>query len=379
MDRLVLDTNQIVEKNWRLRSAAMRLIEKAIAVELITLVIPEVVIEEAQNKFRQRLEEEIDRVQTAAGHITRLVHSQFTVSVLQIDEECEKYRKALRQRLTELDAARPEYTNVKHEWLLGKALRPHRPFQEKDRGYRDALVWHAVLKDVASREHHTYFVSANKKDFTDSEGALHADLVADLAEIGLAGHFTYFHDLQTFVETIIKPAFKTIPTPITAEEFEELFESQLSSVIDQLRIEIDKQGLSDVPNELFLGGAYIYQLGLVSAAAADAYRLDDTSYYSSFEVVVEASFDQTVDAAEAVWISERLGTGSATGGDERTTELDITLTIPLTIAVVTSTEQGVEPELSVELKEFYGLCRHCRYPVLSDAAERCSQCHRSLL
>lgn len=131
-------------------------------------------------------------------------------------------------------------------------------------------------------------------------------MVADLAEVELEGDLTYLHDLQTFVETTIKPALEKVPTPITSEEFEELFEAQLNSVIDQLRIEIDEQGLSDVPNELFLGGAYIYQLGLVSAEAGDAYQLDDTSFYSSFEVVVEASFDQTVAAAEGVWITETI-------------------------------------------------------------------------
>lgn len=378
MHRLVLDTNQIVEKDWRLRSAAMRLVEKAVAVHLVSLVIPELVIEEAQNKFRQRLEAHVKSAQDATGKIARLIKSEGAVSVPEIGEECKKYSKELNERLTELKAERPRYTKIEHTWLISKALGPRRPFREGDRGYRDALVWHSVLHEVASIDHQTYFVSENKNDFGNNEGELHADLVADLSEAGLDGRVTHMHDLQTFVEKVIKPALEEVPTPVTDEEFEELFEARLDSIISQLREGIDNQGLPGLSDELFLSGAYIYQLGLVSAEARDAYKLDDTSYYTSFDVLVEATFDQTVYAPDAVWLAETLHVNGATSGDEKTTELDFTLTIPLTITVITSTEQGMEPEISIELTEFYGFCRHCRHPILSDAAEQCSECGRSL-
>jgi predicted nucleic acid-binding protein len=69
MDRLVLDTNQIVEKDWRLRGAAMRLIEKAIAVDFILLVIPEIVVEETKNKFRQKLQKHIRDFEDTKGEV----------------------------------------------------------------------------------------------------------------------------------------------------------------------------------------------------------------------------------------------------------------------------------------------------------------------
>lgn len=295
-----------------------------------------------------------------------------------IDDLCQRYRKDLNQRLTELGASRPDYTKIKHKWLVSRAFGPRRPFRDDDRGYRDALIWHSVLHDIASTEHQTYFVSANTKDFGDSEGKLHGDLVADLKEAGLNGRVTYMHDLHAFVDKVIKPALEKVPAPVTIEEFEELFEAELDSIINQLRVAIDKQNLPDLPNELFEGGAYISMLGLVSADASDAYRLDGSSYYTSFDVVVSATFDQTVYAPDAIWMAERYDLGS-TGGDDKTTDLEFTREIPLTMAVVTSTEKGTEPEISLELPEFFGFCRHCGHPVLSDTAEQCSKCGRALV
>jgi hypothetical protein len=115
---------------------------------------------------------------------------------------------------------------------------------------------------------------------------------------------------------------------------------------------------------------------LVSTELADAYALDDNSFYTSFDVLVEANFVQTVYGPDAIWIAEDFNL-STTGVDEKLTELSAKFTIPLTIAVVTSTE-GVEPEIFVEMKWFYAYCAHCENAVLSDAAEQCSKCGRAL-
>lgn len=377
MVKLVLDTNQIVEKDWRLRSGAIRLVEKAIELGLVSVVVPEIAVEETRNKFRQRLEANVKSAQDKKARIEKLLDAEIEVSMPQIDDECEKYREYLDQRLEELDASRPAYQDIDHKWLVSKAFGPNRPFRDGDRGYRDALVWHAVLNDVASEDHQTYFVSDNKKDFGDEKGGLHPDLLADLDEAGLQGQVTYMRDLQTFVETVVKPALEKVPSPLTIEAFEALFDDHLDAIIDETTVVIEKAGLPGLPSELFESGPYIEQLGLVSAELGDAYALDDTSYYTEFDVLVEASFLQTVYGPDAIWIAEMWDMG-VTGGDEKVTELSFTLALPLTISIVTSTEQGVEPEISVELTEFFGFCRHCGHPILSDAAEQCSECGRAL-
>jgi hypothetical protein len=318
----------------------------------------------------------VKSVQDNNAKVAKLVDAHIEVSLPEIDDECKKYGEYLDQRLEELKASRPAYTNIDHKWLVTKAFGPRRPFREQDRGYRDALVWHAVLHDVASTDDHTYFVSDNKKDFGAEAGGLHRDLIADLEEGGLQDQVSYLNDLQTFVESVVKPALEKVPSPLTVEAFEELFEAHLDSIIEQMGSLIERQGLPTLPYELFEGGPYIEGLGLVSAELGDAYALDDTSYYTSFEVLVETSFDQTVYGPDAYWMAESWGM-SITGGDEKHAELSFTFLIPMTIAVVTSTEEEVEAEISIELKEFYGFCSHCEHPVLSDAAEECPECGRA--
>ena len=377
MVKLILDTNQIVEKDWRLRSAAIRLIEKAVELDLVSVVVPQIVVEETCNKFRQRLEAIIKSTTEKKAGIERLIDSKIPLLIPKIDLESKKYEAYLDHRLKELKVIRTSYTDIDHEWLVPRALGTRRPFQRRDRGYRDALLWHAVLEDVASTDHHTYFVSENKSDFGDEKGDFHPQLMDDLDEAGLKEYVTYMHDIYSFVENVVKPALQQVPNPLTVVDFERLFEEHLDSIIDQINREVDRQGLANVPNELFEGGSYIDGLSMSSAEPVDAYALDGTSLYMEFSVLVEASFDQTVYLPDAIWISEEWNMG-ITGGEEKYIELSFTLTVPVTISVVRSTEEGVGPEVSVELREFYGFCLNCKHPVLSDAAERCSNCNRAL-
>ena len=377
MDQLVLDTNQIVETDWYLRSAAIRLVEKAVHLGLISIVVPEIVFEEACNKFRHKLHKHLKGAHDLNTKISKLIDSEFETPTLRIEDACKKYAEYLDARLKELKASLPAYGGIDHKWLLAKAFGPRRPFHEGDRGYRDSLVWYAVVHDVASPKHQTYFVSANKKDFGDQKDGLHPDLIVDLKEAGIEGHVTHMHDLQVFVDNVIKPTLEKVPSPLTVEKFGELFEANLDSIIAELSGAIEKQGLPGLPSELFESSPYIEQLGLVSVELGEAYKLDDTSYYTSFEVEVEASFDQTVFGPDAIWIADTWGM-SITGGDEKLTDLSFTLTIPLTIVVVTNTAHDVEYEFSVELQDFYGFCRHCGTPVITDAAEACSACGQPL-
>ena len=377
MVKLILDTNQIVEKDWRLRNANMRLIEKAINLGLVSVVVPEIVVEETLNKFRQRLEANITNMKSKKVALEKLIDTNLELTIPNIDDECRIYGEYLDHRLEELNAIRPSYTRVDHEWLVSKALGPRRPFQERDRGYRDALLWHASVKDVASTDHQTFLVSANEKDFGDKKGGFHPHLVADLDEAGVTDHVTYLNDLRTFAETVVKPALDRVPSPLTVGDFEELFDARLDSIIDQISSAIERKGLPGLPYELLEAGPYIGMIELLSAEPVDAYALGESNMYTEFAVRVEASFDQTVYFPDAIWISEEWNM-SITGGDDKYMEVSFTITIPLIIAVVTNTDNDVEPEFSVDVSEFYGFCKHCKEPVVSDTAERCTHCGRSL-
>lgn len=377
MVNLILDTNQIVIKDWRLRSAEMRLVEKAVNLGLVSIVVPEIVVKETRNKFRQRLKTSISNMKSKKVELEKLLDTELELTIPNIDDECRNYGEYLDQRLNELNASRPSYTRVEHEWLVSKALGPRRPFQERDRGYRDALLWHAAVNEVASTNHQTFLVSANEKDFGDKKGGLHPHLVDDLNEAGVTDHVTYLNNLRTFAETVVKPALDRVPSPLTVGDFEELFDARLDSIIEKISSAIERKGLPDLPYELFEAGPYIEMLGLISTEPVDAYALDESTMYTEFAVQVEASFDQTVYFPDAIWISEEWNM-SITGGGEKQLDLSFTLTIPLTIAVVTNTENDVEPEISVGLSEFYGFCKHCKEPVASDTAERCTHCGRTL-
>ena len=95
MVNLILDTNQIVIRDWRLRSADMRLVEKAVNLGLVSIVIPEIVVEETHNKFRQRLEANISNMKSNKVELEKLLDTELEVTIPNIDDECRNYGEYL--------------------------------------------------------------------------------------------------------------------------------------------------------------------------------------------------------------------------------------------------------------------------------------------
>ncbi|KLN73004.1 hypothetical protein ABM90_04000 [Rhodococcus erythropolis] len=74
-----------------------------------------------------------------------------------------------------------------HDVLVEWSLSEHPPFDETDKGYRDALIWESVKVVAAGSPANSEIVFVtNDKDFCGSDGdsgALHQDLIADLESV----------------------------------------------------------------------------------------------------------------------------------------------------------------------------------------------------
>ena len=128
----------------------MAIIEIAIANGILELIVPQIVVEEVKNKYREELlKAERNLTETLVKQNTLLAaDEQRALKQLKIDRVVTDFGDRLDNRLAELRARRPVYTDVPHQDLVQRDLDRRRPFQESGRGYRDALLWETLLRQT---------------------------------------------------------------------------------------------------------------------------------------------------------------------------------------------------------------------------------------
>jgi len=178
-----------------------------------SLHIPKLVIDEATNKFAERLcdcQRKVERPLNEARRVSGIdIPSPLTDA--SIGGLVEEYRQMLSSRFEQVGATTIGYPTTPHEEIVQRALDRRKPFSQSGGGYRDALIWESVISLGASPGQNIAFISANEKDFFDGEGNLHPDLVADMQAQGLQpGRIVPFGSLREFVDEHIKPTMEAL-------------------------------------------------------------------------------------------------------------------------------------------------------------------------
>ena len=380
--RIVLDSNVIIEKNWRLSGPDIQLLHKAVGRAGIEIFVPEVVIQEVVNARRIRLKERLKKAVHHIHSVNKVVSQTESIPIPEVNvrEEVKSFEELLRRRIDELGASKPDYEGISHSTLVAKALHRKKPFGTKDRGYRDGLIWETIIRNVADKNDVTIFVTNNTKDFCDSNGELHTDLKQELEERGFRRNSVIvYRSLTEVIEKHVKPILSLQAAEPEIFSFTNWFNVSLDGIIAELQTVIDTSGMPSTPDELFESSAYIEQLGLVSDETLDAYILDERRAYIEISSILEASFSQFIYYSEYFWLSESVNINvSHLDADDKAVEATFTLSFPTRFAMIFNIPEACVEEFSVELGEFFGSCKHCDLPIESDAAEECPACGRSL-
>jgi hypothetical protein len=101
------------------------------------------------------------------------------------------------------------YPSVRHEELVNRVLTYRRPFNESERGYRDALIWYSILEQAADAR--VVILTGNTKDFADSDGQLGPDLLADVDRLGLDPEDVRLARNVAEALEIVRPASELFP------------------------------------------------------------------------------------------------------------------------------------------------------------------------
>jgi hypothetical protein len=206
---VVVDTNVLMgDKPFR-SSAYLRAVE-ATRVGQIRLVVPEIVLREAVNRWVHAIAEN-DQAMTRAHR--KLLRAGAEVGNLPDAVDVGRlHRSLIGEATAELEGAGglvSPLPDVGHEAIVSRALDRLQPFDSKGRnGYRDVLLWENVLELLrAGRQ--VLLVSNDRAAFSaggKAEGVLAAHLTDEAhAAAGRDNAIALAHDLTTAVAAVATP------------------------------------------------------------------------------------------------------------------------------------------------------------------------------
>ncbi len=207
--KIVIDTN-VIHKDFFLQNAQIINLCETAKKCGIKVFIPQVVIDEVINHYREKIEDARSNFEKAKGGLSFFypnenIEDYFTVE--KTAQLLEDYKIDLDKRLSELDIQIIPYPDISHEKLVKRDLARKKPFQQSGKGYRDALIWESVHNIIENNDNEPdlVFINKNTKDFFDKE-RLHPDLQEDIANRGFSLKcIEIYDDISKVIDQYIKP------------------------------------------------------------------------------------------------------------------------------------------------------------------------------
>ena len=292
---VVLDSS-IIRQDLRFSTNPSRVLLGNHRVIPVTLVVPDVVIDEVTNLFREEFITAVTALREAHKKTKWLAPGTPDLGELPLVEpETVKYREFLLKQISDAGGRTLPYPQIPHQTIVKRELQRRKPFKKDGSGYRDLLIWESLCQLTWSGHERIAFITANVRDFI-SDAWLHEDLATDILN---PGRVEVFASLKHFNEKHLIPRL----------EIDDRFNKELQTIsssnanvsawirdnlLEILRWDELGYAISPVPD----AGSF-YAAEIVSFddfRATSARKLDDGGRLCS--VVVYASVDVSIDIDE---------------------------------------------------------------------------------
>lgn len=164
---VALDTNILVQDFW-LDSPHSKVFLEELNVIPATLHIPEIVIDETVNKYREFLTEKIEEQKKISIDIARLTRREVEKKKVDIEQITKEYKAYLEKKLQSANVQILPYPKIEHRDVVQRILERRRPFKKGDSGYRDFLIWETIKRLELWGTEEIVFITNNTKDFGES-------------------------------------------------------------------------------------------------------------------------------------------------------------------------------------------------------------------
>jgi len=239
---VVVDTC-IFAEDYHLRATLVRLLIEHCSTAGHQLVVPEVVVREVVNRYRESIEERRSKLLSAAMAVKDVTGREFQIdySSDQLRADIQAYDHELRSAIIGHGGKIQPIPNTSHDALVGRDLARRKPFSKTGKGYRDALIWESVL-ELAAAGPDIAVITTNKEDFAEKDFTLHHDLQKDLEGRGIAvERVTLYVTLKAFVDRYVIIA---LPKP-----HQELARFTLATVPNfSLEVAVEQVALDNLPH-----------------------------------------------------------------------------------------------------------------------------------
>ena len=200
MRYIFIDSNAFYN-HWHLRSADFELLANFIKNSNSVLMISEVVYREVQNLYQREQEKVLadlkSNFQKAQRFLTTRVEHSFDALVEPYD-----FKTVLQEKFQYVEFI--PFDSVPQTMVVDRAIRSVLPFRDKEKGYRDTVIWLSLLSHMKSKNasDEVIFISQNTSDFYEgSEKKFSNDLAADIEAHELHCTLKPFVSLHTFLST----------------------------------------------------------------------------------------------------------------------------------------------------------------------------------
>lgn len=209
--KVVLDTNIIVA-DFNLKKPAAKILLEQSKTGMLDVYVPEVVLDEVVNKFRQRIDQAVKNVTSELSIIARLNDEEGSEPFEDgfLETSATAYGERLKQLLSDHDVTVMPYPETDHRFLAKKAMLKKKPFSDSEKGYRDNLIWENVKSLISGVEEEIasnpelVFITNNSSDFMSGDG-LHDDLIEELQDQDLNTEtISVYKSLQDFSDRVMK-------------------------------------------------------------------------------------------------------------------------------------------------------------------------------
>lgn len=215
---VVIDSNIFIRNYDVLDSPTFERFAKHFPEKLISVFISKVSILEVFKNHKAHLSESIQHFDKLTRQINRqIVNKIKPTPISDIQQEIINYQNYFLNKIEKADIGILPIPQVEHEEIIKYANSGKRPFDSKDNGYKDFLIWMSVV-GLATRSKRPIVLISNDNDFA-SDGTIHEQLIDHLKELEIEnldiqlvkslGQFneTYLTDVYDLVE--VKEFFKS--------------------------------------------------------------------------------------------------------------------------------------------------------------------------
>jgi hypothetical protein len=282
------------------------------------LVVPELVIDETLNKWREKTEEEVEKLRVTKKALEAYGLEVQPPSPAEVEARIAKVEEDFRGALSGTNCLVPSYPQASHADVVKRALARDQPFDSRGKdGYRDSLLWETVLE--LATNHEVLLVSDDRRAFagTDKEKLSPALDKEACERIGRAGAVTLLtsvsaaaaifaaenDEVRRRVGRLLELAsFRTVFREHleTTVEFQELSRPETDLLIEGVGIEM--ASISELVNlgrtEIVSANAVDDDLGLVELSVDSSLAL---SFFTSAEEARKLSGRADVLPVQGDW------------------------------------------------------------------------------